>query len=239
MLLLNFIRKTKALFIRFKLHVVFLPFSGLFSLLANISKLSKWIAVHKDIKFNDFYLGKFDPSKRYELYKFLLDSENLKTNIDYLEFGVAEGNTMKWWLSNNDNADSRFFGFDTFTGLPEDWGPLKKGTFSSDGEKPEFNDTRCTLVEGLFQQTLPEFLNSYKTDKRKIINMDADLYSSTLFVLTSIANYLRKDDIIIFDEYNVPLHEFRAFTDFTSSFMIRYEVLGAVNNYFHMAVKIL
>ncbi len=238
MLLLNFIRKSKAIFLRLRLHVIFLPFAGLYSLIAYLSRLSKWVHTHKDIKYNDFYLGKFNPAKRFELYKYILGAEDLGKDIDYLEFGVADGFTMSWWLKNNTDPKSRFFGFDTFTGLPEDWGPLKRGTFSSDGRKPDFKDDRCTLVEGLFQKTLPGFLKTYVPGRRKVINMDADLYSSTLFVLTSIAGFLNKDDVIIFDEFNVPLHEFRAFTDFFSSYMIDYEILGAVNNYFHLALKI-
>lgn len=240
MLLINIIRKTKASFLRFKLHKIFGPFAGFYSLLSYITRLSKWVSENgKNIKFNDFYLSKFNPSKRFELYKYILDSEKLGCNIDYLEFGVAEGHTMRWWLSNNKDNNSRFFGFDTFEGLPEDWGPLKKGTFSSQGKKPELpEDSRCNLVEGLFQQTLPGFLKAFNGTNRKVINMDADLYSSTLYVLTSIAPFLKKDDVIIFDEFNVPLHEFRAFTDFFSSYMIDYEILGAVNNYFHLALKI-
>ena len=61
--------------------------------------------------------------------------------------------------------------------------------------------------------------------------MDADVYSSTLFALTMIGPYLNKDDIIIFDEFNVPLHEFKAFTEFLSSYYIKVKVIGAVNNY--------
>ena len=34
------------------------------------------------------------------------------------------------------------------------------------------------------------------SDKRLVINIDADLYTSTLYVLTMLAPYLKKDDII-------------------------------------------
>ena len=68
--------------------------------------------------------------------------------------------------------------------------------------------------------------------------MDADLYSSTLYVLTSIARYLKPGDIIFFDEFNVPNHEFAAFNQFVSSYYIKYELLGAVNNYYQIAIKI-
>ena len=68
--------------------------------------------------------------------------------------------------------------------------------------------------------------------------MDADLYSSTLFVLSNLIPYLRKDDILIFDEFGVPTHEFRAFTDVVSSYSLKFEVLGAINNYLQVAIKL-
>jgi len=68
--------------------------------------------------------------------------------------------------------------------------------------------------------------------------MDADLYTSTLFVLTSISPFLGKGDILIFDEFNVPMHEFKAFTEWTQSYYIKYEVLAAVNNFYQVAFRI-
>ena len=68
--------------------------------------------------------------------------------------------------------------------------------------------------------------------------MDADLYSSTLFVLSTIYPYLNNGDIIIFDEFAVPTHEFKAFTEFTSAFSVNYEIIGAINNYLQIAIKI-
>ena len=68
--------------------------------------------------------------------------------------------------------------------------------------------------------------------------MDADLFSSTLFVLTSLANYLKEGDIVMFDEFNVPNHEFMAFKYFTESYYIKFELIGAVNNYYQVAFKV-
>jgi hypothetical protein len=68
--------------------------------------------------------------------------------------------------------------------------------------------------------------------------MDADLYSSTLFVLTTLSPYLKKGDIILFDEFNVPLHEYKALKDWSESFYINYSVLGEVNNFYQIAIKL-
>jgi len=158
--------------------------------------------------------------------------------VDYLEFGVASGIAFKWWVEKNNNSGSRFFGFDVFTGLPEDFGVMKKKHYDSSGETPKIQDDRVTFIKGLFQESLPEFLSDYKPQRKKVIHMDADLYSSTLFVLTKLIPFLEKDDIIIFDEFGVPTHEFRAFIDIVTSYNLKYEFLGAVNNYLQIAIKI-
>ena len=68
--------------------------------------------------------------------------------------------------------------------------------------------------------------------------MDADIYSATLYVLTLITPFLKSGDIIFFDEFNVPLHEFKAFKEWSSSFYIDYKVLGGVNNFYQTAIMI-
>jgi hypothetical protein len=68
--------------------------------------------------------------------------------------------------------------------------------------------------------------------------MDADLYSSTLYVLTMLAPFLHEGDIIMFDEFTVPRHEFLAFKNFSESFYLKFEMIAAANNYFFIAFKL-
>ena len=82
------------------------------------------------------------------------------------------------------------------------------------------------------------FLEQYRSDRRKLIHMDADLFSATLFSLSQLYRFLNEGDIILFDEFAVPKHEFMAFQIFTESFYVDYEVIGAANNYLFVAVKI-
>lgn len=103
---------------------------------------------------------------------------------------------------------------------------------------PTVDDTRAKFIKGLFQESVPNFIlnHNINSGKRKVIHLDADLFSSTLYALTSIAPYLRKGDILLFDEFNVPNHEFFAFKTFSDSYYIKTKLLGAVNNYFQVAM---
>lgn len=144
------------------------------------------------------------------------------TAIDYLEFGVFEGRTLRWWTEINTNPDSRFFGFDTFTGLPESWerGGLEEGAFSTNEKTPDIDDGRIEYFAGVFQATLPGFLKSYEGTNRRYFHLDADLYSSTLFVLIQIAPFLRPGDLLVFDEFHVYLDEFKAYQEFLQAYPV-------------------
>lgn len=207
---------------------------------SNTIALSKWISTqNKEGILDDFYTTKRVHSRRYKLYEFVSEKIELKNEpVDYLEFGVFEANSFKWWLKSCVNTESRFYGFDTFEGLPEKWGTYGQGEMSAG--LPVIDDSRGQFVKGLFQDTLPGFLETVdlKNGKRKIIHLDADLFSSTLFALTSLAPYLKKGDILLFDEFNVPNHEFLAFKMFSDSFYVKTKLLGAVNNYYQIALMI-
>jgi O-methyltransferase len=236
---IHFIRKAKALFLRWNLHRFFGFTVRPFLFLAHLTRLSQWRKQYAGHAFDDFY-GKFDYDKRYRLYEHVLRTEADGIPLLYLEFGVAQGLSITWWLNHQKHPESRFYGFDTFEGLPEDWGGFRAGDMSSGGAFPDVQDDRCTFVKGLFQDTLPGRMEELKrwAGHRKVIHLDADLYSSTLFALTSLAPLMRPGDILIFDEFNVPMHEFRALSDFVSAYYIRYEVIGSMNNYFHVAIKL-
>ena len=235
-ILINFIRKTKGLALLMKIHILLNPFSGFFMYLAYLGKFSGWVAKNKSgAECSDFYSYRFDYGKRTQVYQWINEKYLQDTPVSYLEFGVAGGHSFSWWAENQKHRDSRFCGFDTFTGLPEKWNIFKQGSMSADGRLPELVDPRCAFKKGLFQETLPSFLKDYSFDKRNVIHMDADLYSSTLFVLTSLAPYLRKGDILIFDEFGVPMHEFRAFLDFTTSFYLNTKLIAASNNFYQAA----
>lgn len=224
---------------KYNLHQAVQPFSeglrnGVF-----MSELSEWRKAHPVTGYNDFYQETWDYERRYKLYEAIAASEQLFQNpIHYLEFGVAGGHSLRWWLKQNQHPDTKFFGFDTFEGLPEKWGAFERGSMAYSPESLNITDPRVSLHKGLFQQTLIPFLDSYHGDLKKLIHIDSDLFSAALFVMTQLYRFLKPGDILLFDEFAVPQHEFLAFKIFTESFYINYEVIGAANNYLFVAVKI-
>jgi O-methyltransferase len=192
---------------------------------------------------SDHYVSTRDYSKRYNLYKFMADHyQQADKQIIYLEYGVAEGASFNWWMSNNHHAESRFFGFDTFEGLPEKW-----GSFYDKGDMrfsmPEIKDPRGKFVKGLFQDSLPGFIKEHSgllnSHAQKVILMDADLYSATIFTLSQLFPTLHKGDIIMFDEFSVAMHEFKAFLEFTGNFYIKLKPIAAVNNFYQVGFEVI
>jgi len=209
-----------------------------FAFFSHFMALTKWIAqqpangVYKD----HFSLFR-NYNHRYDLYNYVIEKEQLlDAEILYIEMGVCTGESFRWWMKNNKNAESRFYGFDTFEGLPEKWGYFfKDGDMSA--QVPDLIDQRGMFYKGLFQDTLVPFLanGNVVKEKRKVIHLDADLFSSTLFSLSMLYPYLEKGDIVFFDEFNVPSHEFLAYKIFTESFYVDLQLLGAVNNFYQAA----
>lgn len=221
-----------------KLFYLIYPFRKLFLFMYNFSNLTVWVSRNKkQVALNDFFRASRNYDERINGFKNVLEKFDLQNEnpIIYMEFGVASGVSFRWWMANSKHEDSKFFGFDTFEGLPEDWGFFyKKGDMSHQIEK--LDDTRYQFFKGLFQETFPNFINEnaieLKSGKRKILHLDADLFSSTLFVLTQIYPYLKQGDILIFDEFSVASHEFFALDIFQKSFYIKLKPISAINNFY-------
>ena len=161
--------------------------------------------------------------------------------IQYLEFGVFKGQTIQTWLESNNHPNSVFVGFDTFDGLPEDWGNVKKGTFSTGGNIPKIADNRCGFYVGLIQDSLPTFVTKISKGKRKVIHIDVDLYNASLIVLITLHPFLEQGDLIIFDDFftlTKAKFEFRAFLDYLSLYPIKFlPLINCRNGHFVMMVE--
>lgn len=224
---------------KWNMHNWVKPVSEPMSLAVTMGQLSKWRKQHPVKGYNDFYQQTWDYSRRFKLYDAVNTQEQLADEpVDYLEFGVASGSSFKWWLQQNSHPSSRFFGFDTFEGLPEEWGPYAKGAMAHSLESINITDSRASFYKGLFQDTLIPFLNQYQSSNRRLIHIDSDLFSSAIFTLSQLYRFLKPGDILLFDEFAVPQHEFLAFRIFTESFYVDYDVIAAANNYLFVAIKI-
>jgi hypothetical protein len=128
-----------------------------------------------------------------------------------LEFGVGDGRTVNYLAELPEMRERRVFGFDSFCGLPEPWGPYAKGHFAQ--ERPPAVATNVELVVGLFGETLPMFLEMHEGTVA-LLHCDADLYASTKTALELLTTRIVPGTVIVLDEYYVePDHEQRAFRD--------------------------
>jgi hypothetical protein len=143
-----------------------------------------------------------------------------------LEFGTASGNSINYLARTEPH--STFHGFDSFLGLPESWHSWQVGTFSQNGVLPAV-ERNVVLHKGWFNETLADFLSA-NPEPIRFLHMDADLYSSTSFVLNMLADRIQPKTVIAFDEYwNYPTwldHEYKASQEFVEKNNVAYHYLG-------------
>lgn len=150
---------------------------------------------------------------RWQLYGYVF-SHHVVAPVDYLEFGVAQGHSMRWALAAL-GSDSRLFGFDSFQGLPGDWyHGVPRGAFSNHGVPPPITAPNVRFIRGWFEETLEPFLETTVLRTPLVVHMDADLYAPTRYVLRTLESVLVAGTIVVFDEYWFVKDEFRAFDEF-------------------------
>ncbi len=183
----------------------------------------------------------FSYEKRANFYTYVYNRLVCKAPVDYLEFGVATGESFRAWLGLSRHAGSRFFGFDSFEGLPEDWqADSPKGAYSTLGQVPQVDDPRATFVKGLFQQTVDGFSLGFKPQNRLVLHMDADLYSSTLYVLMALNRHISPGTLILFDEFTARgfTDEYAALEDYCAACCRSYQVRARRRDFAKLAVEI-
>ena len=189
--------------------------------IVNYLEVGRWLKAHG-----------FSASPRHEDRWKMYDSlaEKIKNEkVLYLEFGVYEGYTLRRWAKLLENESTRLFGFDSFEGLPENWDELRpRGTFDVQGMIPTYDDPRVALCPGWFSDTLPDFV--LPAHERLVIHLDADLYSSTIFVLDTLSNHMLAGTIIIFDQLCDRMHELRAWDEFLQKTKRRFRFAAATTN---------
>jgi hypothetical protein len=153
----------------------------------------------------------------------------------WMEFGVFRGRSIQKISSLTNNT---VYGFDSFDGLHEYWDTNNpKGVYNSGGKIPEgaivgdnhsmFDSSptkniepwnkNVKLIQGYFENTLPQFLKENK-ENVAFVNIDSDLYSSCVTVLNNLKHRIVEGTIICFDELldypSYKEHEIKAFAEF-------------------------
>jgi hypothetical protein len=141
------------------------------------------------------------------------------------------------------------YGFDTFSGLVEDWQiddqvVIKRGTFSlSEPLAQRFErDTGVSLHEGIpaalgrdvqfirgsTYDTLAPFLADRPAAPIRFFHMDLDTYESCLHALETCKDRFIEGSTLVFDEYLVTNAEMRAFFEFQNQYELewRYRAWG-------------
>ena len=169
-----------------------------------------------------------------------------------LEFGVRHGTSFKWMA---DVITQRYpcnclWGFDSWKGLPEEsgsWRPKKHsaGRFAvnredvvkhlASGKRVELDGYRFRLVDGFFDASLTPQLRGELPDLLlKFVNLDCDLYVSTLQALEWITPILVTGTILYFDdwedEHDEPWGQHLAYLEWQRKGNISCETLVVTDN---------
>ena len=154
----------------------------------------------------------------------------------YLEFGVFEGRSMRWWSEHLPQPHATLVGFDSFEGLPEDWRPgLGTGHFST-GAIPQIDDPRVSFQVGWFDDTLRTF--EIPEHDQLIVNVDSDLYSSAVTVLDWVEPHLVPGSLLYFDEFPDRDHEMRAFRELRARSSRTFTPIGIAHGGIHWLFEV-
>lgn len=153
----------------------------------------------------------------------------------WAEFGVASGTTINLAANFRQAHCSlscpHVHGFDTFTGLPEDWvrddrGVFKQHDFDQGGATGRYPGvlSNVNLIKGLFNESLPGFLKTQSmyaglADPVSYLHIDCDLYAGARDALQLLIPRLVVGTVIVFDDLvnyqYYKNHELKAFWEFT------------------------
>jgi Methyltransferase domain len=132
-----------------------------------------------------------------------------------MEFGVFQGITLRH-IARAIAPERRVTGFDTFEGLPDDWGDLlAKGTFAT--AMPSFEGLSNVALEvGRIEDTLPKYLSEHRPTI-SLVHSDCPYYEINVFILEHVLPSMPAGSVVVFDEYygypSYEQHEFRAWSE--------------------------
>ncbi|MEM3484494.1 MAG: TylF/MycF/NovP-related O-methyltransferase [Candidatus Methanomethyliaceae archaeon] len=204
-------------------------------LINGVSNALNYLEVARWLREKGFDVGK-RVSGRYEVFDAIINRVNPR-QVLYLEFGVYRGDSIRYWSSKLVNPACVIHGFDSFEGLPEAWpqAGAPKGHFSTRGALPQICDGRVKFFKGWFSDTLPHY--QPPPSEEMVINLDADLYSSTKVVLDLLKPWIKVGAFLYFDEFQDRFNELRAFDEFLSETSWRFHLVAANTTLEHVAFQ--
>lgn len=141
-----------------------------------------------------------------------------------LEFGVRRGTSIAVLAQDGQPVH----GFDSFEGLPDDWGGEGRGVLTTGAQLPAV-PANVTLHPGWFDDTLAPFLAAHPGAVR-LVNVDSDIYRSARLVLFALAPRLRPGSIVVFDEFignrTWAEDEYKAWGEFAAAFGVAAEIIA-------------
>jgi hypothetical protein len=155
--------------------------------------------------FEEFLLGQLEALRA--------ESGQSRLQGDYLEFGVYVGTSMGAAVRSFDRAGvtkCRFFGFDSFAGLPEgsESDGWTSGSYAASRSVTEWNLARqgvldrVNLVQGWFDETCnAETVERYQLGDVLVAMIDCDTYTSSRIALDFVEPLLARYCIVIFDDW--------------------------------------
>jgi O-methyltransferase len=148
-------------------------------------------------------------------FEFISDNE---INGDYHEFGCHRCRTFRMAMleaSRHFLDDMKFYAYDSFCGLPESdeshtlgsrW---RKGALSTSADEflklinsSGFETERVELFKGFYDDSLKNIDTKKKFDKKAaLINIDCDLYESSIPVFEYISTLCQEGTVLYIDDY--------------------------------------
>lgn len=143
----------------------------------------------------------------------------------------------------SDACDRKVYGFDTFSGLVEDWQVedqvVRRGTFAVSeplGQRfmrdtgvsfhdgvPDALGRKVEFIKGSTYDTLTPFLADRPGTPIRLFHMDLDTYESCLHALETCKDRFVPGSILVFDEYLITNGEMRAFYEFQSRYQLEWQ----------------
>lgn len=144
-----------------------------------------------------------------------------------LEFGVRYGHSICHIAEIFPSRD--VYGFDSFEGIPDQWGEEAAGSYTTNGMLPDVPEN-VYLIQGWFKDTIPKFKKNH-SGQIAFMNIDCDIYLSTVTILSELSDQIDVGTVIVFDEYicnkTWKEDEFKAFQEWVRDNNVKYKYVLA------------